>query len=170
MKKLIIVLAALLIGGCIGYKVGKVTTQARIIVAQSEWKTLADADNAAGKAAGVSGKKAAANSDTVYDKHALEMVKYHQDWMDCDGVLTVKNNTGKTIHYIKGKLVYYDMKGTMLDYENISKNIAIAHGMTKCFDVDGCGYGDYYAYYESSKSSSHPDRVFRVEFWPEAYK
>lgn len=33
------------------------------------------------------------------------MVKYHQDRMDYNGVLTVKNITGKTIYYIKGEQV-----------------------------------------------------------------
>lgn len=66
------------------------------------------------------------------------------------------------------------MKGTMSNYEDISTNIEIAPCMTNCFDVNGCrnvdSYEYCYAYYESEKSSSHPDRVFKAEFRPEAYK
>jgi hypothetical protein len=91
------------------------------------------------------------------------------DWGDRDASVNFKNNTEKTITSITGRMVYYDMRGEMLDYQDFTKSVTIAPKMTKNISLEGYGYRDNYAHYRHSKVL-YDERVYKVKFELISYK
>lgn len=106
---------------------------------------------------------------TGSDSNAISLVSYSQDWLDYDAQISVKNNTEFVITSITGRMIYYDMSGNMLDYQDFTKKLEIDSGMTKRFELRGYNYDEHYAYYQSEAISNAPDRVYKIEFQLKSY-
>ena len=67
------------------------------------------------------------------------MVTYEQGWMDTNGALSLKNNTGVEVKNVVFLITYLDMSGNELDYEEFNKSVSIA-GENGAFPPtrDGC--------------------------------
>lgn len=94
----------------------------------------------------------------------VALTHYTHDSYSSMASLSLKNNTTRTINSITGRILYYDMKGNMLDYQDFTEKITIEPDMVKSFELEGYGHKDYYAYYKSKVSMSYPDRKYKVEF------
>ncbi len=114
-------------------------------------------------------KTAKKDSKTCTDANAVKMVSYSHDWIDSDAQISVRNNTDKVITSITGRMIYYDMSGTMLDYQDFTKRIDIDAGMTKRFELRGYNHDEDYAYYKNQTSYSHPNNKYKVEFQLKSY-
>lgn len=93
---------------------------------------------------------------------AVSMVSYEQSWLDTEGTLALRNNTGEYIHSVTFRITYLDMKGNPLDYEEYSSEVEIAPKMTKKVDIPAYEHGRMYSYYKS-EAYYQPHR-FKIKF------
>ncbi len=100
--------------------------------------------------------------------NAVTMVSFVQDSPIGDATMTLKNNLDIPITSIKARIVYKDMNGEILDYQDIDKTIEIAPKMARIFTVKSFGESADYVYYKS-KAITYHDRKFKVDFILEQY-
>ena len=93
----------------------------------------------------------------------ISMVSYEQSWLDSEGTLALKNNTNENIHNIKFLIVYQDMSGKQLHYEEFSKKVSIAPGMTRKINIKAYEYERNYPYYKSENLPGGSP-AFKIEF------
>lgn len=98
----------------------------------------------------------------------VTMTNYSHDWMQKDANMSLKNNTQQTITSITGRLIYYDMSGNMLDYQDLTKDIEIEPDMVKNISISGYNYHDGYYYYKSKKVPI--GHQYKVKFELKSYK
>ena len=93
----------------------------------------------------------------------ISMVSYDQGCSDFEGTLALKNNTNENIHNIKFLIVYQDMSGKQLHYEEFSKKVSIAPGMTRKINIKAYEHERNYHYYKSQKGYGDSP-AFKIEF------
>lgn len=103
------------------------------------------------------------------DANAVVMTSYSHDWVQPNAQISVKNNTDKEITSITGRMIYYDMSGNMLDYQDFTKRIDIDAGMTKRFELRVYNYEENYAYYKSKTVPGESYKKYKVEFQLKSY-
>lgn len=158
------------------------TVEQSFEVSQQEWNALKNEVNSLRKeidelkrhasqasSQTASSKSASAQSSSSKSVSAITMTKYVHDWSDRDASVNFKNHLDKTITSITGRMVYYDMKGEMLDYQDFTTAITIAPKMVKTVSLKGYGCNENYAYYRQS-SVLYDERVYKVKFELISYK
>lgn len=94
----------------------------------------------------------------------ITMVTYEQGWMDMNGTLSLKNNTGVEVKNVVFLITYLDMSGNELDYEEFNKLVSIAPGKTKKIDIPAYEQERFYHYYKSPGDETKPKTAFKIKF------
>ena len=88
----------------------------------------------------------AANKDLEND---ITMVSYEQSWLDSKATLALKNNSSEEVKNVLFLIIYLDMSGNELDYEEFTRRVSIAPGMTRKLDIPAYEHDRNYHYYKS---------------------
>ena len=97
------------------------------------------------------------------NEHAITMVSYEQRWLDNNGTLALKNNTTEDVHNVTFQITYLDMSGNPLDYEDFTRNVEIAPGMTRKLDIPAYEHERWYHYYKS-EGAAGGSPSFKIKF------
>ena len=102
----------------------------------------------------------AANKNLEKD---ITMVSYEQGWLDSSGTLALKNNSSEEVKNVVFLISYLDMSGNELDYEEFTRRVSIAPGMTKKLDIPAYEHDRNYHYYKSENMPGGSP-AFKIKF------
>ena len=110
-------------------------------------------------------KKVEPKEQKTVGKNDIVITQYKKDWVDDEEIITFKNNTAENINRIKGIIVYKDLSGNDISYQELNIKISIAPGMSKQTKIRSFDQDDKYCYHKEYRSYlSSSVTPFKFEF------
>lgn len=102
----------------------------------------------------------------VVNKNDITITQFKKDNHDNYEIVTFKNNTDDKISRIEGIIVYKDMSGNDISYNEIDVKVLIAPGMSKQTKIRSFDQDNKYCYYKEFQSYMDVVGVspFKIEF------
>lgn len=96
----------------------------------------------------------------------ISLESYKQDWTDYKAYIVLKNNTNNTIGKVSFRIVYYDMNGKQLHYNDFTEKIVIEPEMSKSLQIDALRIDDEFtAYYTSQEKPYGSKQIkYKIEY------
>lgn len=101
-----------------------------------------------------------------FDAQAITLTSYTADLYDH---VTVKNNTDKVISMYTYRIMYYDMKGTMLDYKDFTVREEIDPQMSRANENSGYGNLDYVYYKTNDSYDRQQKKLYTIKYELKSY-
>ena len=93
---------------------------------------------------------------------ALILAGYEHNYLSPIASFAVRNNTQRKVSEFKVRITYYDMRGQVLDYKDITKKTLIEPGMVRVVNVPGYAWEEKYVFHTSKEA--HLGKKYRVSF------
>ena len=108
----------------------------------------------------------------VVGKDDVVITHFKKDAYDDEEIITFKNNTDSKINRIEGIIVYKDMSGNDISYNELNLKISIAPGMSKQTKISSFDQDHKYCYHKDFQSHMEVigKRPFKYEFRLISYK
>lgn len=97
-------------------------------------------------------KKAEPQEQKVVSKEDVVITQYKKRYLDEEEIITFKNNTAENINKIKGIIVYKDLSGNDISYQELNIRISIATGMSKQTKIRSFDQDNKYCYHKEYES------------------
>ena len=93
---------------------------------------------------------------------ALILAGYEHNYLSPIASFAVRNNTQRKVSEFKVRITYYDMRGQVLDYKDITKKTLIEPGMVRVVNVPGYAWEEKYVFHTSKEANL--GKKYRVSF------
>ncbi len=117
------------------------------------------------------GRKTETKVKKEINPNDIVVTQFKKNYIDREEIITFKNNTPDKINRIKGVIVYRDMEGNDISYNEIDIKLTIAPGMSKQTKINSFDQDHKYCYYKEYQSFMGVSGItrFTFEFKLESY-
>ena len=94
----------------------------------------------------------------------LTMMNFTQNHNTTEATVKLRNNTKKTIYYVRGRLFYCSMNNKVIAFKDFHQKMQLAPGMAITLSVRGAQLPERYFYHKNAPSGTDSNDQYKVYF------